>query len=86
MRQKRRFIDEDSWVVDRGVTIQKLSEKRGRLDQEGGGGRRLRSQVCCDLNCVAAQIKLASAEKAKNAADTVISTAYIFKENTECMI
>lgn len=38
MRQKRRFIDEDSWVVDRGVTIQKLSEKRGRLDQEGGDG------------------------------------------------
>ena len=55
-------------------------------ERDPNGGRRLRSQVCCDLNCVAAQIKLASAEKAKNAADTVISTAYIFKENTECMI
>ena len=36
--RKRRVIDEDSWVVNRGVTIQKLSVKRGKLDQEGDDG------------------------------------------------
>ena len=34
--QKRRAIDDDEWVVDRGVIIQKASGKRGKLVEEGG--------------------------------------------------
>ena len=37
----------------------------------------MRSQVCRDLDCIAAQIKLAAAEKAKKVADAVISILYI---------
>ena len=49
----------------------KLAEK------DPNGGSRLRSQVCRDLDCIAAQIKLAAAEKAKKVADAVISILYI---------
>ena len=37
----------------------------------------MRSQVCRDLDCIAAQIKLAATEKAKKVADAVISILYI---------
>ena len=45
--------------------------------KDPNGGRRLRSQVCRDFDCIAAQIKLAAAEKAKKVADAVISILYI---------
>ena len=58
-------------------------------ERDPNGGRRLRSQVCCDLDCIAAQIKLPGAEKAKKVADAVNSNAFILKEKyvlLECMI
>ena len=48
--------------------------------KDPNGGRRLRSQVCRDLDCIAAQIKLAAAEKAKKVADVVISISYVLKK------
>ena len=36
------------------------------------GGRRLTSQVRCDLDCLAAQIKLADVEKAANVAPSTL--------------
>ena len=48
------------------------------------GGMRLRSQVCRDLDCIAAQIKLVAAEKAKKVADAVVSISYISKK--KCLL
>ena len=44
----------------------------------------MRSQVCRDLDCIAAQIKLAAAEKAKKVADAVISISYVLKK--KCLL
>ena len=44
----------------------------------------MRSQVCRDLDCIAAQIKLAAAEKAKKVADVVISISYVLKK--KCLL
>jgi len=52
--------------------------------KDPNGGRRLRSQVCRDLDCIAAQIKLVAAEKAKKVADAVISISYILKK--KCLL
>ena len=50
-------------VVDQTLTFKFQVFEGLKLAEDPNGGRRLRSQVCCDLDCIAAQIKLAAAEK-----------------------
>ena len=63
--------------VDNAVVDLQLQALEGLklAEKDPNGGRRLTSQVCRDLDCIAAQIKLAAAEKAKKASDGVISIA-----------